>query len=527
MSGEQDATKITDVLEDGDQVTGNLEHVNPERNASAAQVQEVQKTNSSRFKSFSEGLPAIDSFGITFDDGSTETAGHAAPQETETSSQNRPAEDSGTVIDYIPEKTGPRSFALGMDYEEKSDSGPSLEKIGDFVKAAAARATDPVVWQTYIDEQVEKFVGIGEGLNTAKEHTKEAVQTGWTALTDGTVANFLSKPNAINDPLFKAVGSTLDAMAQDPNTVNHALENLGTTIMQASEHYSSLPSREQGHVIGETAFFMVNPEGSAEAGEAALRLVDTAAKRVDDLVIDNIRASIKSAEEMAISSPEKADQARRLLYDYARTLRLSPEEMELAGIPKDHLGTIEPMPSGGSSEQVSATARAESLSTSKLEGEYTLRQKAGAGGDWPLMNERPSGDVVPQSEAFSCSSACGEMLTNGELKQAELIEKLGAPCDVEALAEALGSFWRGKQVSPESLDALLQLDSSWGAELRELSPRRHYRRLELSHTVVVDGLDEEGYIMIRDPADDGTRYEMTRENFLRHWNLTAVWRSEI
>ena len=48
-------------------------------------------------------------------------------------------------------------------------------------------------------------------------------------------------------------------------------------------------------------------------------------------------------------------------------------------------------------------------------------------------------------------------------------------------------------------------------------------RLEPAHTVVVDGLNADGNIMIRDPAD-GSRYEMTRANFLKHWNLTALYR---
>ncbi|MBZ0186177.1 MAG: hypothetical protein K8F91_07950 [Candidatus Obscuribacterales bacterium] len=36
-------------------------------------------------------------------------------------------------------------------------------------------------------------------------------------MTDGTVANFLSEPNAVSDPLFNGIGGALDAMAQDPD----------------------------------------------------------------------------------------------------------------------------------------------------------------------------------------------------------------------------------------------------------------------------------------------------------------------
>ncbi len=151
--------------------------------------------------------------------------------------------------------------------------------------------------------------------------------------------------------------------------------------------------------------------------------------------------------------------------------------------------------------------------------------KSGKGGDWPVINERISDDVVRQTERYSCVSACAEMLTNGALKQSKLIKQLGSPSDAEALARALGPSWKAKSVTEQSLDALLR-GEGWAAELRELAPASNYRRLEIAHTVVIDGLNELGNIMIRDPAD-GTRYEMTRRDFLKHWNLMAVYRCKL
>ena len=49
---------------------------------------------------------------------------------------------------------------------------------------------------------------------------------GWKALTDGTVVEFLSQPNAINAPVFKTVANAFDAMSKDPEAVNHAFEAL-------------------------------------------------------------------------------------------------------------------------------------------------------------------------------------------------------------------------------------------------------------------------------------------------------------
>ena len=47
--------------------------------------------------------------------------------------------------------------------------------------------------------------------------------------------------------------------------------------------------------------------------------------------------------------------------------------------------------------------------------------------------------------------------------------------------------------------------------------------MKLGHTVVVDGLDELGNLIIRDPAE-GTKYEMIRDDFLRYWSGLSVFR---
>ena len=47
------------------------------------------------------------------------------------------------------------------------------------------------------------------------------------------MAKFLAHPNAVNDPLFIVVGSTLETLATDPNATNKALERLGADIVDA------------------------------------------------------------------------------------------------------------------------------------------------------------------------------------------------------------------------------------------------------------------------------------------------------
>lgn len=48
----------------------------------------------------------------------------------------------------------------------------------------------------------------------------------------------------------------------------------------------------------------------------------------------------------------------------------------------------------------------------------------GKGGEWNVLNERSSPDVIQQLHPKACASACGEMLTNGEFKQQDLVNRL-------------------------------------------------------------------------------------------------------
>jgi hypothetical protein len=342
------------------------------------------------------------------------------------------------IIEYRPEQVGAKTFSLGLAYEENRTFS---RKMTDFAIGARGRLLDPEDQKAYAQQQIDKILGIGEGLNIAKESTKLAAVSAWKALTDGSVASFLAKPNAINDPLFKAVGGTFDAMAKDPNLVNKVLVALEHQIALENDKYSAMEPREKGRFIGEVMFAMFNPEGSSEAGEASLKMADRLASRVDK--------------------------------------------------GEGYLGD--------------------------LRGEV----KAGAGGRWDVLNERASPDVVQQAGRMSCVSACGEMLTEGAIKQRDLLDQLGAPVATKYLARVLGPMWDGGPVDEAALDVHLHR-GSWVADLRERMGMR-YARLEPAHAVIVDGVDSSGNIMIRDPAQ-ATRYEMTRYEFIEAWTGVAVFR---
>lgn len=155
------------------------------------------------------------------------------------------------------------------------------------------------------------------------------------------------------------------------------------------------------------------------------------------------------------------------------------------------------------------------------------RGAVGKGGDWPVLNERPAPNVVRQSEPYSCACACGEMLSEGKLTEAQLMAKMMEPgydgADMLSLADHLGPQWNKGRLTQGSLNGLLTR-SPFAAELRDLAPTTGpYRRAGLGHTVVVDGVDEAGNIRVRDPQH-GTRYEMIRSDFEKVWTGGAVWR---
>jgi hypothetical protein len=103
------------------------------------------------------------------------------------------------------------------------------------------------------------------------------------------------------------------------------------------------------------------------------------------------------------------------------------------------------------------------------------------------------------------------------LKQAELIQKLGAPVSILELGPALGPEWTSTYVnSLKNFDSVMQ-NGRWSATLFD---RRAYG---LPHAVIVERVTEAGTILITDPWEAST-YEMTKENFILYWNGGAAFR---
>jgi len=261
-----------------------------------------------------------------------QTAAGDNAQATGSAPEQQPLAKILAATDGTIQRDG-KTFVLGHVSEDHVDNRNVVEKLQDFVGAAIARATNPEQQTEYIQGQLQKIIGIGEGLNIAKEETKGAAALAWKALNDGTVANFLRQPNAINDPLFAAVGNMLQAMENDPNATNEALEKFGKALRNASERYSAMAPKDQGHVIGETMFGMINPAGDTEGAQVAMKIADGVATNVDAAVMNNLQQLVGQIEKLKTTAPELAKQTEQFLGEYAQALGLNKSQLQAAGIP--------------------------------------------------------------------------------------------------------------------------------------------------------------------------------------------------
>ncbi len=161
----------------------------------------------------------------------------------------------------------------------------------------------------------------------------------------------------------------------------------------------------------------------------------------------------------------------------------------------------------------------------------SLSPLSGAGGSWRVIDEMIDPAVVSQDNEFSCGPACAQMLLkdqNVSIPQTAIAFHSGMPTDASSLARALNHLdtetsrlWGGGELvipgtTPSQLLEVLSTTGAWIAVLWEEGAR-------IGHFVVVDGLDETGKVMIRDPQGKGTRYKMEEKDFLQYWNQQGVY----
>lgn len=162
--------------------------------------------------------------------------------------------------------------------------------------------------------------------------------------------------------------------------------------------------------------------------------------------------------------------------------------------------------SGASSEFVAAAEQA-----------VTDLKAGGSGANLTPLDE-VLGGAVKQSTQVSCGPACAEMLSNGAVKEADLIKLYGnREISVDEMARALGTGWRGAALGGEELHTIQVLNSTgkWAAMVR--SPGG-------LHFVVVDGAESSTSLLkILDPWD-GSSYTVNMNEFAENWSLYAVFK---
>ena len=139
--------------------------------------------------------------------------------------------------------------------------------------------------------------------------------------------------------------------------------------------------------------------------------------------------------------------------------------------------------------------------------------KAGAGGYWKRFNEKFNPDIIKQINEAACVSAVGTMLAQRfglNLTQEKLLKKLGNWSNSRDLTTALNRLdssikWLGGH--PQNVlkytQFLLENRVPMCAIFRQGNP--------LGHAVLIEGLNEKGMVMIKDPFDQ-TEYEMEVED---------------
>ncbi|QQR58204.1 MAG: hypothetical protein IPG59_01565 [Candidatus Melainabacteria bacterium] len=245
---------------------------------------------------------------------------------------------SATIIDSSPDITpaGTNTFYP--------------ERLADFAGNAASRAvdflTDEQALSQFVEDEREKFIGIGEGLNEAKENVKALARAGWTGVTDGTAVMMMLKACDIGHDLELVLTAGCAVGSWLYNEVPH----LGEKLSQASDRYSHMSKRDQGRVIGNAMFDFLSVDAAIEfphlfskglkneiANEKAVDnilqvLVSSARDRAGQLGVERIRSVLSVAKEF-VTSPEFHKLVEESVFELVQT---GPRRvLAPAGVPFD------------------------------------------------------------------------------------------------------------------------------------------------------------------------------------------------
>ncbi len=129
--------------------------------------------------------------------------------------------------------------------------------------------------------------------------------------------------------------------------------------------------------------------------------------------------------------------------------------------------------------------------------------------DWEAIGEVLSEDVPRQSDHFSCVNLVGSVLSEGKFSEAQLIEKFGTPAPMLETAECIGWRFANAPIGSEAEVIVANCERGpWAAKLRD--PKHHAVIVKFNNEIT-------GRLLIHD-SFEGTKYEMTLQQFIKHWN---------
>lgn len=148
--------------------------------------------------------------------------------------------------------------------------------------------------------------------------------------------------------------------------------------------------------------------------------------------------------------------------------------------------------------------------------------------NWRRLDETDDGvNVEQQLHEYGCGAACVVMLlADRDIAADQLVVSAGLqlPSTAQDLAERLNEFSRGKH---DWVGGALSIDSSLETQhLVALSKRGSWSALLVpdgqidGHWVVVDGVNDDGTIAVRDPT--GTSYRMVEDELLHLMRFMVV-----
>ncbi|MFT0477127.1 cysteine peptidase family C39 domain-containing protein [Pseudomonas antarctica] len=134
------------------------------------------------------------------------------------------------------------------------------------------------------------------------------------------------------------------------------------------------------------------------------------------------------------------------------------------------------------------------------------------------MDEVANPNVVKQSTPTACGAACGEMLLKDRgvlTSQVDLGTELTSMSSLARQLNTVDSGWVGNAVDVSSFNALNKT-GSWSAMMWDSGNK-------VGHWVVVDGVDDVGRVLIKDPFN-GMQYKMGVEEFKDVWNGHSLYK---